>query len=188
VTTADVLKALGLRIPTTWSSVAVASCGHTCWPARPSPATQRGYLRSSSADSNPSCYENVLPVVAEVIRVHCRWSMPVPLIEELRHGHLPPRHDRTVFRIVIGWNADGHDLRFRRVEQPELVKVVTLATRSSGRCDVPSRVADSGCATGKCVPPSPVRPMKDVSPNTGVRPFVSNIDNVGYHVQARHEG
>ena len=28
-------------------------------------------------------YENVLPVVAEVIRVHCRWSVPILLIEEL---------------------------------------------------------------------------------------------------------
>jgi hypothetical protein len=41
----------------------------------------------------------VLPVVADVIRVLRRWSVPVPLIEELRQGHLPPRHDRTVFRI-----------------------------------------------------------------------------------------
>jgi hypothetical protein len=47
----------------------------------------------------PLMYENVLPVVADVIRVLRRWSVPVPLIEELRQGHLPPRHDRTVFRI-----------------------------------------------------------------------------------------
>ena len=51
-------------------------------------------------------------------------SVPIPVIEELREGHPPPRHDRTVFRIVIGWDSYRNDLLFRRVEQTELVRVV----------------------------------------------------------------
>ena len=57
-------------------------------------------------------------------------------------GHLPPRHDGTVFRIVIGWDSDRNDLLFRRVEQAELVKVVVQPAHGilDGNVQVPERV------------------------------------------------
>jgi hypothetical protein len=69
-------------------------------------------------------HDNVLPVVAEVVRVCGRRCVPVPLIEELRKRHLPPRHDWAIFWFVIRGNADRHHVPLRRVEQPELVEVV----------------------------------------------------------------
>lgn len=53
-------------------------------------------------------------------------------------GTLPPRHERSLLRVVIGGNADRHHGPPRRVEQPELVNVAVepgiascMATRRS---------------------------------------------------------
>src|SRR5215510_9821968 len=43
----------------------------------------------------------------------------------------------------------------------------TLATRSSGRCDAPSRVADAGCATGGVPHRVPARRLTNAPPYTG---------------------
>ncbi len=83
--------------------------------------------------------EEVFPVVAEVIRIHYGRVVPAPAIGELLQRNLPPRHDRTVLRVVLGGDADRHYPLLRCVEQPELVKVgfrfmVGLDTGTTSPC------------------------------------------------------
>jgi hypothetical protein len=58
-------------------------------------------------------------------------------------GALAIQAPPAAFRVVIGGNADGHDLPFRLVEQPELVKVVIQPAHRvlDGNVQIPEGVA-----------------------------------------------
>ena len=87
-------------------------------------------------------HEDVLPVVAEVVRVHHGRGMPVPMVEELREWDVPSRHDRPVLWVVVGGNTDRHHVPLSRIEQPELVEVVVEPAHGvlDGDVQVPKRV------------------------------------------------
>jgi hypothetical protein len=86
--------------------------------------------------------EDVLPVVAEVIGVQRGRRVPAPLIEEFRQGHLPARHNWTLFRVIVGGNAKGHDVSLGGVEQTELMEVVVERAHRilDSNVQVPKRV------------------------------------------------
>lgn len=92
---------------------------------------------------DPLVHEHVLPVVAEVMRIHRGRGVPVPPVEERRQAHVPAGHDGSIPGVVIGGDSNRHHASLGRVQQPELVQVVVEPARRilEGDVQVPEGVS-----------------------------------------------
>src|SRR5688572_29225619 len=68
--------------------------------------------------------------------------MPTAPLEVSRKGHVPTGNDRPIFRVIVGGNADGHDLLLCPIEKPKLVEMVVEPSHRvlDGHVQVPERV------------------------------------------------
>ena len=55
-----------------------------------------------------------------LVRVHRRRRVPTAAFEVSRQRHVPTGNDRPIFRVIVGGNADGHDMLLRPIEKPKL--------------------------------------------------------------------